>query len=52
MQFSGGYRYPPTTIVIVLSVISLLAGGSVWVLKSLALSKGISLLLSIEGTDS
>ena len=50
MQNKGGYKYPATKIALVFGVISLVAGILVWVIKGLPCLKGLSLLLSLEGT--
>ena len=50
MQTEGGYRYPGTEIALVLGAVTLAAGIAVWVIKDLPCLKGLSLILSLEGT--
>ena len=50
MQFEGGYRYPSTTICLLLSAAVLVPGVWIWRSESLSLNRGMSLLLALEGT--
>ena len=50
MQFQGGYRYPSNRICALLSIGAIFITSMVWWVKCLALFKGISLYLGLEGT--
>lgn len=50
IQTEGGYEYPSGRICIWLTIGAILISVLIWLLKSLAVAQGVTLLLGLEGT--
>lgn len=50
MQFSGGYRYPGTTICVILTMVTIVTTLGVAYARSLAFGAALVLFLNLEGT--
>ncbi|MGB7217182.1 MAG: hypothetical protein WBD07_00100 [Vicinamibacterales bacterium] len=50
MQSDGGYKYPGNTVCAVLSVVAIAVVLIVWTVVQMNFAKGLSTLMSVEGT--